>query len=185
MQPGCKESQFYGLPFGQVVVVCTRPRVFLTSPRKFLISSVDYSSSVIWISKKKPTCPLGKLRTEFTSPISKSTSSGLSDTTFFARCAPLVTSLLSSCYMTLPDSLSLLTWIWPGLMAWYEHLIIPLAIKSGTEVFLICDISLSKLALCSFPPLQKPLRNHCSFVSTKALSLPDHKVGITKQSQGC
>ena len=32
------------------------------------------------------TCPSGKLKTEFTSPIAKSTSRGLSDTTFFARC---------------------------------------------------------------------------------------------------
>ena len=37
-------------------------------------------------SSKYFTCPSGKLRTEFTSPIAKSTSPGLSDTTFFARC---------------------------------------------------------------------------------------------------
>ena len=37
-------------------------------------------------SSKNFNCPLGKLRTEFTSPIAKSTSPGLSDTTFFARC---------------------------------------------------------------------------------------------------
>ena len=36
-------------------------------------------------SSKNITCPLGKLKTEFTSPIAKSTSPGLSDTTFFAR----------------------------------------------------------------------------------------------------
>ena len=36
-------------------------------------------------SSKKFTCPLGKLITEFTSPIAKSTSPGLSDTTFFAQ----------------------------------------------------------------------------------------------------
>ena len=35
-------------------------------------------------SSKCSTCPSGKLRTEFTSPIAKSTSSRLSDTTFFA-----------------------------------------------------------------------------------------------------
>ena len=34
---------------------------------------------------KNFTCPLSELRTEFTSPIEKSTSPGLSDTTFFAR----------------------------------------------------------------------------------------------------
>ena len=37
-------------------------------------------------SSKYFTCPLGKLRTEFTGPIAKSTSPGLSDTTFFAHC---------------------------------------------------------------------------------------------------
>ena len=31
-------------------------------------------------------CPSGKLRTEFTRPIAKSTSPGLSDTTYFAHC---------------------------------------------------------------------------------------------------
>ena len=37
-------------------------------------------------SSKNFTCPLGKLRTEFTSAIAKSISLGLSHTTFFARC---------------------------------------------------------------------------------------------------
>ena len=36
-------------------------------------------------SSKNFTCPSGKLITEFTSPIAKSTSPGLSDTTFFTR----------------------------------------------------------------------------------------------------
>ena len=36
--------------------------------------------------EKKFTCLLGKLKTEFTSPIAKSTGAGLSDMTFFARC---------------------------------------------------------------------------------------------------
>ena len=37
-------------------------------------------------SSKYFTCPSGKLRTEFTSPIAKSTSPGLSNTTFFVHC---------------------------------------------------------------------------------------------------
>ena len=37
-------------------------------------------------SSKNFICPTGKLITEFTSPIAKSTSPGLSDTAFFARC---------------------------------------------------------------------------------------------------
>ena len=40
---------------------------------------------VILILRKIFACPLGKLSTEFTSLIAKSTSPGLSDTTFFAR----------------------------------------------------------------------------------------------------
>ena len=51
------------------------------------MSRIDYSSTVIVIriSKKNISCLLGKLKTEFTSPIAKSTSPGLSNTTFFAR----------------------------------------------------------------------------------------------------
>ena len=37
-------------------------------------------------SSKYFTWPSGKLRTEFTSPVAKSTSNGLSDASFFARC---------------------------------------------------------------------------------------------------
>ena len=37
-------------------------------------------------SSKNITCPSGKIKTEFTSPIAKSTSPGPSDTTFFAYC---------------------------------------------------------------------------------------------------
>ena len=51
------------------------------------MSRIDYSSSVIRIPKKNITCPSGKSKTEFTSPIAKSTSPGLSDNTFLAHCA--------------------------------------------------------------------------------------------------
>ena len=51
----------------------------------FLISRIDYNPSVIWISSKNSTCPLGKLRTKITSPIAKSSSPGLSDMTFFTQ----------------------------------------------------------------------------------------------------
>ena len=37
-------------------------------------------------SSKDITCPSGKIKTEFTSPIAKSTNPRLSDTTFFAHC---------------------------------------------------------------------------------------------------
>ena len=47
-------------------------------------------------SSKKVTCPSGKLSTEFTSAIAKSTSPGLLDTTFFACCKKIVWFLLVS-----------------------------------------------------------------------------------------
>ena len=44
---GCKESRFYGLPFGQVVASMYWPKSLLSSPKTFLMSSIDYRSSVI------------------------------------------------------------------------------------------------------------------------------------------
>ena len=59
---------------------------FQLAPKAFwraeLISQFFYYSN----SSKNITCMLGKLKTEFTSLIAKSTNPGLSDTTFFARC---------------------------------------------------------------------------------------------------
>ena len=52
MYPGCKESQFYGLPFEQVVASMYHTKSPLSSPKKFWMSSIDYASSVIWISQK-------------------------------------------------------------------------------------------------------------------------------------
>ena len=83
---GCKESQFYSLPFRQAV-----PSMYLPE------SHFNYSEKKIdeqdWLqffcnlnSSQKVTHWSGKLRTEFTSLIAKSTSPRLSDTTFFACC---------------------------------------------------------------------------------------------------
>ena len=60
------------------------PNITLTSPKGFLISRFDYTVLPQFEFSKKFSCPLGKLRTKFASPIAKSTSPGLSDTTFFA-----------------------------------------------------------------------------------------------------
>ena len=85
---GCKESQFYSLPFGQAVALHVAHKSFQLAPKPLLISRIDYSPSVIWISQKKnSSCLSGKLRTKFTSPIAKSPSPGLSDMTFFSRCS--------------------------------------------------------------------------------------------------
>ena len=43
---GCKEGWFYGLPFGQVFASMYKPKSLLSSPKMFLMSSTDYSSSV-------------------------------------------------------------------------------------------------------------------------------------------
>ena len=61
----------------------TSPKVISTSPKKFLMS-IGYSSSVIQIPSKNFVCPSCKLRIEITSPVAKSTSPRLSDTTFLA-----------------------------------------------------------------------------------------------------
>ena len=45
------------------------------------MSRIDYSE----FPPKNFTCPWSNLRTQFTSPVAKSTSPGLSDTTFFVR----------------------------------------------------------------------------------------------------
>ena len=63
-----------------------------------------HSSSVIWIPQKNITCPSGKLKTELTSPIAKSTSPGLSDTTFFARCVISYCRRISNLVKT--------SWLW-------------------------------------------------------------------------
>ena len=83
----CKESQFYSLPFGQLSGSqhVLAHKSFQLAPKPFLISRTDYNPPVIWISPKNSTCPLGKLRTKITSPMAKSTSPGLSNTTFFAH----------------------------------------------------------------------------------------------------
>ena len=61
------------------------------------MSRIDYSSSVIWIPYNSFACLSGKLRTEFTSPIAKSTSPGLTDTSFFARCWGSLVQRASTC----------------------------------------------------------------------------------------
>ena len=61
---------------------------FQLAPKPFFISRIDYNPSLSWISPKNCTFPSGKLGTEFTkyTPIAKSTSPGLSNTSFHERC---------------------------------------------------------------------------------------------------
>ena len=87
----CK--QLCGIPWTQSIVPpgwrkhILAQTSFQLAPKTFwwaeLISQFFFSLN----SSKNITCQLGKLTTEFTSPIAKSTSPGLSDTNFFARCS--------------------------------------------------------------------------------------------------
>jgi len=61
------------------------PDVISTSPKSFWWAELISQFFCYSNSSKNITCPSGKLKTEFTSPIAESTSPGLSDTTFFAR----------------------------------------------------------------------------------------------------
>ena len=76
---GAKKIIFTACHSGKLKLVLTSHDVISTSPKNFLFFCYSNSSENI-------TCPSGKLSTEFTSPIAKSTSPALSDTTFFARC---------------------------------------------------------------------------------------------------
>ena len=58
---------------------------FQLAPKAFWRTELISQFFLSLNSSKIITCPSGKLRTEFTSPIAKSTSPGLSDSTFFAR----------------------------------------------------------------------------------------------------
>ena len=63
----------------------TRLEMLATQARKNFFMSIGYLNfSVIWIPPKNFICPSGKLRIGITSPVAKSTSPRLSDTTFFA-----------------------------------------------------------------------------------------------------
>ena len=72
-------------------IAFTSPNVNSTSPKIFWWAELISNFFCKLNSSKYFTCPSGKLRTEFTSPIAKSTSPGLSDTTFFARWSVQIT----------------------------------------------------------------------------------------------
>ena len=67
---GAKKVIFTACHQGKLKLAFASPNIISTSPQNF-----GWAEFI----------PLGKLRTQFTGPIAKSTSPGLSDTTFFAR----------------------------------------------------------------------------------------------------
>ena len=93
MLQGAKKIIFTACHLGKLKLAFTSPDVMSTSPKNYLTSRIDFTVPLLFEFLKNITCPLGKLRTEFTSPKAKSTNPGLSDTTFFARCAGMKTIL--------------------------------------------------------------------------------------------
>ena len=80
-----KKVIFTAYHSGKLKLTFTSPNIISTSPKNVLMSRLISQFFCNLNSSKKFTCPSGKLITEFTSSIAKSTSPGLSDTTFFAR----------------------------------------------------------------------------------------------------
>ena len=81
---GAKKVIFIACHSGKLKLTFTSPNIILTSPKNVVTSRLISRFFCNLNSLKTFTCPLGKFITEFTSPIAKSTSPGLSDTTFFA-----------------------------------------------------------------------------------------------------
>ena len=96
LKTGCKESHFHSLPFWQAeaTVPFTSPKVLSASPTNFCLSRIDSQIVCNLNPSKNLTCLSSKLRTEFTSRITKSTSPGLPDPTFFARWRSVVSFLV-------------------------------------------------------------------------------------------
>ena len=80
-----KKDIFTACHSGKLKLTFTSPNIISTSPKNVLTSRWISQFYCNLNSSKKFTCPSGKLITEFTSPVAKSTSLGLSNTTFFAR----------------------------------------------------------------------------------------------------
>ena len=88
---GAKKVIFTACHSGNLKLEFTSPDVISTSPKNFLTSIIDFTVLLLFEFLKNITCPSGKLKTEFTILIAKSTSPGLSDTTFFAHWALKIT----------------------------------------------------------------------------------------------
>ena len=87
MLQGAKKVIFTACHSGKLKITLTSPNIISTSPKNVLMSRLISQFFCNLYSSKNFTFPLDKLITEFTSPKSKSSSPGLSDTTLFAHCA--------------------------------------------------------------------------------------------------
>ena len=85
---GAKKIIFTARHSGKLKLAFTSPDIinFGLAPKAFWWAELISQFFLYSNCSKNIACPLGKLKTEFTSPIAKSTSPRLSDTTFFARC---------------------------------------------------------------------------------------------------
>ena len=91
---GAKKIIFAACHSGQLKLTFTSPNIISSSPKNVLMSRLISQFFCNLNSSKNFTCPSGKLITELTSPIAKSTSPGLLDTTFFARCTSFQIALI-------------------------------------------------------------------------------------------
>ena len=82
---GAKKTIFTACHSGKLKLAFTSPDVIQLAPKTFWLAELISQFFCYSNSSKNISYPLGKLKTEFTCPIAKSTSPGLSDTTFFAR----------------------------------------------------------------------------------------------------
>ena len=83
---GAKKVSFTACHSCKLLLACTSSQVISTSPHTLFDWQDWLQSFCNLISPNNSTCPSGKLRTKITGSIAKSTSPGLSDMTFFARC---------------------------------------------------------------------------------------------------
>ena len=81
---GAKKVIFTACHLGKLKLTFSIPNIISTSPKNVLMSRLISQFFCNLNSSNNFTCPLGKLITQFTSPITKSRSPGPSDTTFFA-----------------------------------------------------------------------------------------------------
>ena len=83
---GAKEIIFTTCHSGKLKLAFTSPDVIKTSLKNYSTSRIDFTVLLLFEFLKRPLARHEKLKTEFTSPMAKSISHGLSDTPLFARC---------------------------------------------------------------------------------------------------
>ena len=84
---GANKITFTACHSGKLKLAFTSPDIISTSHKSVWWAELISQFFCYSNSSKNITCPSGKLKTEFNSPIEKFTSPGLSDISFFARCS--------------------------------------------------------------------------------------------------